>query len=421
MFPLGISRTLYEGEVEKKCEDLPYRVFVIVTRLYPFLPLDVLPNISSFYNEKTNKMEYSLRLLKAETDEEVALSEPERKKIEDKIVQVTSVNPNYALINVTELYRSSGDKIPFTYFSDMLQYSLPTFDPEDIEGELHGDVSFIEKREGDEKEKKALEDSFLRADGIYLSFNPRSDYKKIYRDICKSIIEKIQLFYERGVIITNSEVASKWNLSPIDKEEEVKDEIEDEVGDYLKERGVETRKERQASRLYQPTWINRKYAPNMVDFLLQRTLREEYITFSIPDNYVRRHDIVANLQKQGFIEFFIEGSSLKVKSEDYETAEQISSLVNVREEGRVMLLASYSKSFVYLYTEYANKKKYGESISYYQDRDIVYSLKLFNTNVDTVALSQEFYNYAVNRLLETTKLSKFKGMSPNEIIEKEYS
>lgn len=120
---------------------------------------------------------------------------------------------------------------------------------------------------------------------------------------------------------------------------------------------------------------------------------------------------------------FIESSNLKVKCDNLTAARKIASLVdrgNATTYGRVMILEAKRSSEVYLFSEYVKKNDLGEPISYYNDNKILFSLLLKNENVDTFDLGEKFRDYVVSRLTEVTKISKFKGISPHEIIEKEY-
>lgn len=393
MFKLDLYRLLPEQrdmgfveEADVDCRYTPYRIFVLKTRIFPMIysifdkkgdKIDIYPK--SIYNAKTNRMDVYLKIAKIDDnsvekeDESITVTEIEREKIQKEIDTITSENIDYALIDVNELYRSINKKYSFSWFVSILEYSLP-------------DTSF---------------NPFIQKEGIYLKFNPNSDYKTAYYNTCKTICEKIDKYYSHGVVIlssSNDNLIKNWNLVSIDDEEIVK-------------------------RLYQPNWLDHRFASNMVDFLYERISGEPYITFTLPDNMVRRHGIMKNLKNYNC---FIESSCLKVKCDNLIDARKIASLVEkgtATTYGRVMILEAKRTSEAYLFSEYSKKNSLGESISYYNDNKILFSLLLNQKNIstNTFVLGEKFRDYTISRLTEVSKISKFKGISPHEIIEKEYS
>ena len=124
----------------------------------------------------------------------------------------------------------------------------------------------------------------------------------------------------------------------------------------------------------------------------------------------------------------VEGSYIKIKVENIDKARKIASLAEYGESktnGRVVVLAANRMSEIYLFFEYADKFKKGESISYSVDSNenpYIFSCLLKDDDYMSLeTLRERFRNYALDRLIEVSKVTKLKNMSPHDIIEKEYS
>lgn len=416
--------TQYIGVVEEPdsdCHFNPYSVFVLETRLYPLIynlykgiPINIL--ISTQYED--NKMQAYLNIYKLEDNIDIGLqdslvdiSEEQKDLIIAKINEINTYEPNYALIDVNELYKSMpivNAKIPFSYFTNMLQYTglNSSYNP------------------------------FIRPEGIYLTFNPdgnyipdiseyslnniqaTSGYKTAYYEVCQFLISRISEFYNKGTIIFSNliddnrkeEIVKNWGLIAIDQEEIVKT-------------------------IFQPNWIDKRFAANPVDFLTLKLQGDPFIRLKVSDNYVKRHGIASILQKYNYPMIF-EGSYLKIKANSLKEAQTIASLVEYAvgtTNGKTMVLAATRLSEVYLYFEYANKyfkfkeasKGINNVVAYeVNDNENPYIFSCIipkDKNLISIDdLRIEFRNYAVNRLIEVSKISKFKNMSPHSIIEKEY-
>ena len=434
-----LIETQYIGVVEEPdtdCRFNPYAIFVLETRLYPLIyklfqgiPVEIL--IETKYEE--NKMQAYLAIYKLQDTTDpglyalenslVDITDNQKELILFQINKINTYEPNYTLIDVDELYKSMpvinntiiparsvfrlrlNTKIPFSYFSTMLQYTGI-------------DSSY---------------NPFIRPEGIYLTFNPNGndsspenyysqtpyenpkDYKQAYYEVCQFLISRVLEFYRKGTIVFSNliddlkkeEMSKDWNLVPIDEEEIVKT-------------------------IFQPNWIDKRFAPNPVDFLTLKLQGDPYIRIKVPDNYVKRHGIASILSAYDII---FEGSYLKVKVKNLQEAQTIASLVEYAigtTHGKVMVIAASRTSEIYLYFEYANKqeRKHKE-----EKTNVVTYLVNSNENpyifswmvprdkhlVPLDDLRLEFRDYAVNRLLEVSKISKFKNMSPHAIVEQEYS
>ena len=395
MIKLDLYRFLPEqhdmGFVEEPdidCRYTAYKIFVLETRLFPLIydmfpdtKIDIYPH--GLYNKETNRMDVYLKIAKMETDEEneddpVTLTVEQRSIIETTLNKITSENIDYVLIDIHELYNLSGKRYPFSWFRSVLEYSL-------------NDTSY---------------NPFVKEEGIYLKFNPFSDYKPAFHKTCKKILKKIDTYYEKGVIVLGNvvqdqykkELIKNWDLIPLDKEEKEK-------------------------RIFQPNWIDRRFADNQVDFLLQRVQGEQFVSFPLPDNLAKRHGIIRSLKNENIL---VESGMLKVECDNIEKAKRIASLVDygfATTYGRVMLLVASRMSEVHLFSEYVKKNNVGEDLFYMNDSEILFSvlLNVEYENADTNILSKKMRDYSISRLIEVSKVSKFKNMSPHQIIEEEYS
>jgi len=226
-----LPETQYIGvldEPDSDCRFTPFSVFILETRLYPLIYsmfseyIDIVKQ--SQYNSDKDRMDMYLVLRKMEDTDDpfvvnplLEITDKQRETIQNKISEITAHYPDYALFDVKELYRTSNiynkkgreskypllnTKIPFSYFKQMIQYTGL-------------DSSY---------------NPFVRPEGIYLSFNPRADYKEAYYEVCKFLTDRIQEYYRNGVVILDNLVGSiekedliqNWNLVGIDDEEKVK-------------------------------------------------------------------------------------------------------------------------------------------------------------------------------------------------------
>ena len=399
-----LPETQYIGvldEPDSDCRFTPYSVFILETRLYPLIYsmfnfyIDIV--LQSKYNAEKDRMDIYLVLREMKNTEDpfevnplIQLTQEQREIIQNKIAEISAHYPDYALIDVRELYKTVNvgnqrgrkskypllnNKIPFSYFQQMIQYTG-----------LNSEYN-----------------PFVRPEGIYLSFNPNSDYKPAYYEVSKFLIDRIQEFYNKGVIILDNLVGSlekeelikNWELVSIDEEEIVKT-------------------------IFQPNWSDERFAKNPVDFLTLKIQGDPFIRLRVSDNLVKRHGIAKVLRGKAMFE----GSYLKLEVKDLKEAQEISALVTsatALTNGKVLVIATDRLSEVYLYFDYAKQKKY-DSVVYSVTEGYMFSCMLPDEEKESLDdIRMEFRDFAVQRLTEVTKVSKFKNMSPHDIIEQEYT
>lgn len=371
----------------------PYKIFVLETRLYPLI-YSLYPNINleiflrGKYNEGRNKMVLHLELRDLEGSDDpfveskvVKINDYNKRIIKSKIAEITSIDPQYALIDINELYQSGTKSYPLSYLKNVLPY-------------VGLDSSF---------------NPFIRPQGIYLSFNPQANYNDAYHEVCGYILQKVEQFYRDGVIVLNDihnnkvkqKLIDSWKLERLDYESEV---------------GI----------LYQPTWRDNRFAENLVDFLMRKISGDPYIIFDLSHNLVKRHFICKKLQQRGY-GLIVESSKLKVLSHNIDESLKIGAIITSSEniaEGRVLTMAANRMSYIYLYIEYSVKKYGNVNVVSYGVNNLqnpyMFSLSLPQdeyAGYDDLRI--QFKNYALERLVDVSKITKLKNMSPHDIIEAE--
>ena len=391
MFPLGYYRLVADinpvatmDEPGTDCNYIPYHIFVMKTRLFPLLYKlypDVSPTFESTYQNGRMEAYLVLRHQERSVDDftintPLEVSPENREIIQGKIRSIQNVDPDFALIDTEELYQCSDSKIPKRWFEQMIGYAGL-------------DSSY---------------NPYLGAEGIYLSFNPRSDYKTAYREVVDFIMRRIQEFYDKGtIILANMErsvekqrLVQNWELAPLDLNEQV-------------------------NTIYQATWTDRRFAPDITQFLISRILGEEYIQIWVGDNMVNRHAAAIGLK--GYQHYF-SGSNVHVRADTLQEAQLVATLVQMalaEASGEVLAIASHRLADTILYQKYAEKVfPDSESVIYKSNTDYVFSVLLPNYVVSLEPLRQEFRQAAVDQLTNVSKISKFKNRSPHDIIEEEY-
>lgn len=435
MIKLDLFRYVLKGhpigsdeEVTVDCNFTPYTIFVLFSRLNPYIFKllrkrnkesgkykfsesiyedyhDIFNiQIKGIYNSTENKMEEYLHIVqilpsqpgKINDGDELAinLTAKEKEKIEKRLKKIQSENPDYALINLKEFYRSLPNhfQYPFSWFRSVVEYTGI-------------DSSY---------------NPFVTKEGIYLKFNPLADFNTAYYEVCQFLHKRIKEFYEKGVISIDSIIDSKdrtnfvndWNLVNIDDFSDLKKYTD--VSQFERH-------------LFQANWRDKRFAPNIIDFLMRKVQRDPYIRFPLIDNLVKRHGIISALQKQG-ASSILEGNTLKVKASNLEEAQRFADTYDKalsEINGQVLTLAASRLSEISLYLQYNEKEKLGQAI-FYEVNDL-YNPYMFSillnqkSRVSLNYLRTEIKKFALNALISTSKISKFKNSSPHDIIEQEYS
>lgn len=369
-------------EAIAECNYTPYNIFVMETRLFPMLFQmfgDVQITFESSYHDGRMELFLVIRKFSESTDPFVVEEKgplvnilPEQMtQIQNQINFIRANDPDYALINSKELFDSMRSNISFTYFQKMLQFTGL-------------DSSY---------------NPYIQPEGIYLSFNPRSDYKLAYREVCKFLIDRVDEFYQKGTIYLESSSNSKlfisnWKLQSI------------EEGSQL-------------PHLYQadPKYWNLP-GINITDFLIQRLQGETIFSLPVSDNLVERHQIAEKLRTQN-IPFEFEAGWLKVEVDNLEQVHNLLEMIQNLPKiwGQVMVITGNRLSEMLLYTKFSKDK----GIFYNYNGRYMFSYLLSEYSYDLDSIRLQFRNFAIENLTNVSKISKFKNMSAHDIIEQEYS
>jgi len=248
----------------------PYNIFCIETRLYPRVYKLLNREVSLVFKSvlEDNRMNLKIEI---NTDSQ-------EYNLQNELNEILTVDKDYCLIDKNELYISSRKQYPRGWFDIMVDH-------------VDLDIDFISKPEG-----------------IYLKLS--GDYKYKYYQITKNILDTIESLYKKGVVYGASEIADNWKLTRI----------------TLYSKLVSQTNEN----LYIPTWSDKRFAPNLVDFLNGKIQGDPYIRIKVSDNMVKRHYIAAELNKNNILMRY-EGSYVIIPVNNLEEAQYISSLVRSSE------------------------------------------------------------------------------------------
>lgn len=421
MFHLGYYRLVADinpvaatDEPLVDCNYTPYHIFVLETRLFPFI-YKLYPEASPTFESRYEKgrMEAYLVISKQIPAEDdfttnplLEVSSENRKLISDKIREIQSINPGYALIDVNELYDCTDQSIPKKYFHQMIAYT----------GLHHVDVQNplnVPIQPRNLPTDLSVYNSFLAPEGIYLSFNPKSDYKTAYRQATRFIVDKIKEFYSKGTVqlanmyggISKDALIGNWKLDRLDLEEKV-------------------------GTIYQASWVDRRFAPNITDFLNSRIAGRDWIEMHVGSNMVDRHTAAIALREEGLklVDFELSGDRVKIVCKTLKLAQRYATQVELaisHVNGQVLAIASHRLADVILYQKYAEKIYPGSEIVIYRDgSEFMFSVMLPKSREPYTRLDElrkEFKMTAIEQLTNVSKISKFKSKSPHAIIEQEYS
>lgn len=318
------------------CVDLPdanygpYDLFCLNTRLYPIVysmfGRDVEIILRSVY--ENDRMELKVNITGIKQDQE----NRDLSSVNDAVNKILSEHMGYCLIDKYELYLSSGKKYPKDWFYSVIPFvDLPTeYNP------------------------------FISSNGIYLAFNPFSEYNIAYNQVVKTLLDTIQKYYREGVVYGAGNIAEQWKLEQMDKYEV---------------RG----------KLYRPMWEDKRFG-SPVEFLLGKIQGDPYIRINISDNLVKRHYVASKLNAIG-ISMIFDGKYVKTFAKNIDEAQFIAALIQSAnktegtegnknknkntENKQAIVYYSNKLSLIYLYMEAAKELFNGNSdITLYQISNI---------------------------------------------------
>lgn len=325
------------------CTDEPdftykrYDFFVINSRLYPFLYKLLSREVVIFFRgiQEKDRVNIVIRLEKiADSSDPMVpntlypITNEEQVKIQEKVDEILSVDAGYCLINREELYRSGPQTYPYSWFNLVLPY-------------VNINSSY---------------NPFVQEEGIFLGFNPDSNYNLAYSEVVKYILDTLDKFYQDGVIFgsLSSSLIERWGMERIDVEEP-------------------------DPKLFQPVWEDKRITGgrggrgggeggeggggeddinNTVDFLTELSKGSNAIRIGVSSNMVRRHYIAYNLNAEG-IEMMLDGHYLKATVNSLDQAQKVASIVEYSEaiaDGKIVTTMVNRPSWVYLFMETAREE-----------------------------------------------------------------
>ena len=428
---IDMNECMQNPYMQNPCMQNPYRIFVLETRLYPLI-YKMFNNISIYpkskYNVVKNRLDIYLRIvhnepaiyeLTNETDDiEIEMSHQEREIIQNKINEIYTVHVNYALISIDELYSISSKKFPISYLENMIEYTFNDFSSLTSNNLKNLNNSNNSKNTNNSKPLNNLNknsfldnqrivanlDAFVQAEGVYIRFDSKTDYKSYYRNICEMILKNTDYFYETGIIKTSDKnLVAAWNLSNI-VTDTVKDSVIDNVKDSVIDNVIDNvNVNENVNKLYYPNWTNRIYCSNKTDFLYERIYGDNFLYFNM-SNRLSFHLVISALQKNSF-NAYICNNQLKVECDNYTQAEKISEFIYNIDSGYVFTIITQNLNEIYLFLSYSKSKfPNSDAIYYIDDSDYVFSCKFNDSLLDFDKLSSDFKNYATQKLLYSTQL-----------------
>ena len=386
----------------------PYDIFVMESRLYPFI-YQLLGNRKSviFFPGIKEDHRMSIKIILKEVgnvdtqhpygkeDKIIKLSAKEHKLITNKVKEIVSKDAGYALIDRRELYLVSSGSVPKNkggkYLTNVHKYPYAWFNT--VLDYVNLDTSY---------------NPYISKEGIYLAFNPEADFNTAYDEVVNHILDVLDQFWQKGVILandiadtnTNKDILTlKWGLESIDKRE-VK------------------------SRLWKPVWSDNRFAKPMPDFLRRVVAGDNTIYISVSDNLVRRHYISKLLSNKG-IEFKFVGAKLEAIADGYQIAQEIASIVDAATnlaEGKIIVYGADRPSWLQLFSDAALEYIDGmitDNITTYVTDNIskpyIISILLPNKTMDTTTTLQFLEDMVLERLIRLQK--EYPNISPHSIVE----
>lgn len=392
----------------------PYNVFCMETRLYPYVYKLLNRDVELIFKtiHKNNKMELVIKVVEITntirdvvSNKEIVLTSNQKQKLQDKLEKILATNPDYCLIDRDELYIAGRGDYPKSWYNEVLSYvnldnnyRKSTSDPRTMYNNPT-DPRLTHNNNNDPVPSEPINyydsyNMFINEDGIYLKFNPVSDYKTAYNQVVGKILDTLDKYYADGVVYGASNIAYDWKLERMDNNEVV-------------------------PRLYKPTWKDSRFASNLAMFLKDRIGGNQYIKIKVSDNLVDRHYISLRLSTEGVTMIF-DGNYIKIPVKDLDEAQYVTSLVlssqNKNPGGKVVTYATTRPSWIYFYMEAASKLFDQPSMTGYQTSDpekpFMFSC-IVDNNLSTVAVLNELESLVWTRIKE---IDTKKEGDPHDLI-----
>jgi len=292
------SNNLFDYDDRGEFTYSPYNIFCLETRLSPFFYQLLGNNINIVFKtvNENNRMALKVGIEKITdvthigepvADLDLEISEADQIKLQEKVDQIVTKDIKYCLISLDSLYKIAERRYPKGWFRSVAGY-IPL--PDEY-------------------------NPFFRPEGIYLIFNPDSDYKTEYNRLVSVMVNTLEQYWEDGVVYGAESISVPWKLERLDLTTIT-------------------------PRLYRSMWKDGRFATDLVPFLLDKIGGNPYVQIRVSDNLTRRHEIAKVLNKAGIPSIFI-GGKVSVLADDLDEAQYISSLITEAESRAVGKTATY--------------------------------------------------------------------------------
>jgi len=214
---------------------------------------------------------------------------------------------------------------------------------------------------------------FITSDGIYIAFNPMSDYMDAFQNILITTLDTLKEFYKKGVVTGANNIADLWSLKQLSHDEIIKE-------------------------AFYPDWIDNRFAFNPVDFLLSRITGDTSIRIKISKNLVYRHALANVLIG---IDYHFETDSIVFTANNLFECQRIASLidsVSTNVQGYIVTFSMAAPFWAKIY-ETAISILYNVKIS--DPSMILYS----TDNISHPYTFSILFSLAINPLLESKNIT----------------
>lgn len=363
----------------------PYDIFCMETRLYPvvydMLGRDVELIFKTVSEDDRMNLKIFINRVVANdplkdpmfsTNQILDIDEELLSELQRELDRILGEYKGYCVIDKHELYLSSNKHYSESWFFSVL-------DMVEISTEYN---------------------PFIKYNAIYLAFNPMGDYKSAYNMVISDILKTVDKYYEVGVVYRGNDIAEKWNLVPLDYSEE-------------------------DPRYYSAVWSDKRFAPNITDFLISKLHGDPYIRIKVSDNLIIRHNISTILSENN-IGFVFENDYIKLVVDNLEHAQYLTALVmsgyKYNKSGdKIVTYGSDRLAEVYLYQDIVSKTSPKLKTTVYRTDNIdkPYRFSLLLTNDMSSDMVFSLLNQYKEKELEKISLDH-NSNEPYKILEKEY-
>lgn len=463
-----IDTTLSSNTEEADYNYTPYDLFCLQTQLSPYLlkefkltekqlktlretrPLLVPPD-SGYYTDQLglsirfiNKYLYGKMVVTIEIysgTDRIELTPEQCQKLQTKVNDILANTKNYALVLTAN--------IPLDYTKDEKRRSYPQVWVRSIMRYLNL------------TEETMKMNSFIQEGSLYVQFIPGPtsyslpaepvffeslgpgyrEYYRQYNDLCRSLMDQLEFYYNNGVIVTTKTFAEKWQLEAIQSlpvtmasvmGEDSADgrwipdtrlliEYSDTTGlsgslswtdiiqevNYKRKEMMTAKTETDETGLYMARWRDHRFCDNIVDFLLDRMNSSEPISIDVSDNFVIRHHIAKNFFYLRNQQIKFSGKNILIPGDDLNEIRQMVTVIyrSIRTaSGRVLPLKVSSPEMIKALQQATieliqSEKSIEERTTSYliDNQELIYSTEV-PLNENLIELSDKLYSRALNYL-----------------------